>query len=550
MCLLEIWTYSCGHCFEGGFENCGFCRPPYQEVNMVGEGKCPTCLAVEKWLSAVKEPADAAASDSSICGVLALILGNVDCNNPAVDLHDSLYALQHRGQDACGIATSHKSGRIYSCKGKGLASKVFRDSTLIPKLPRFIRLSHLRYPTAGTSSNAKSQPFYVSSNLLDTDKLKEYLDFEAHRHINTDSDSEIMLQVLASQLLQTDKWWVDADDIFTRLEKMFKMTVGGFAFCGMVAGFAVFGARDLNGIRPLVMGSRKNQDGDGMDYMLASESIALDQPGFTDVQDIKPGQAAIIPKGGEPIFRQVHPGLSYTPDIFEYCYFNREDSIIDGISVYESRQNMGYKLLHTIQETLCQLGVEDIDDVIPIPDYGIVPALAVAESLGRPYRHAFSRNRYIFRTFIMPSQEKRRKGKTVLLVDDTIVRGTTSLQVCNMAREAGAKKVYFACTAPPVTHPHIYGIDLATSSEKIVHNRDRKDIAASINADEVISLSLEDLEAACAELSPRSDQRFEVGVFCGKYVTPVSEGYLEDLERTRGECKAERRHRNNPAICG
>ncbi|KAK0112810.1 amidophosphoribosyltransferase [Cadophora gregata] len=498
-----------------------------------------------------------------MCGVLALILGNLDSKDAAIELHNALYALHHRGQDACGIATSHKSGRMYSCKGKGFASKVFRDSALLPELPGFMGLGHLRYPTAGTSSNAASQPFYVSSpygllfshngNLLNTDKLKEYLDRKAHPPINTDSDSEIMLQVLASQLLQRDKRRVDADDIFTGLEKMFKMTVGGFAFCGMVAGFAIFGARDPNGIRPLVMGSRNNRDGKGVDYMLASESIALEQLGFTDVQDIRPGEAVIIPKGGKPIFRQVHPELSYTPDIFEYCYFSREDSTIDGISVYQSRQNMGYKLSHTIWEILGQSSVDDIDVVIPIPDSGVVSALAVAESLQKPYRHAFSRNRYTFRTFIMPSQEKRRKsvqsklnpqrrefeGKTVLLIDDTIARGTTSLRVCNMARDAGAKKVYFAYTAPPVTHPHIYGIDLATSSEMVAHNRDRKAIAASINADEVVFLSLEDLEAACAELSPRPNQRFEVGVFCGRYVTPVSDGYLKKFESTRGKSRIE-----------
>jgi len=422
-------------------------------------------------------------------------------------------------------------------------------------------LGHLRYPTAGTSSNAESQPFYVSSpygllfshngNLLDTEKLKEYLDVEAHRHINTDSDSEIMLQVFASQLLQTHKRRVDAEDLFTGLANMYKITTGGFAFCGMVAGFAIFGARDPNGIRPLVLGSRPNRDGKGMDYMLASESVALDQLGFTDIVDIKPGQAVIIPKGESPIFRQVHPELSYTPDIFEYCYFARPDSIIDGISVYLSRQRMGIKLAETIRKTLGQEVVDKIDVVIPIPESGIVPALSVAEALNLPYRHAFSRNRYIFRTFIMPTQENRAKGvqsklnalrcefegKNVLLIDDTVVRGTTSVQVCLMAREAGAKNVYFASSSPPVTHPHIYGIDLATSTELVAYNRDRKAIAKSINADEVIFITLEDLEAACAEVSPRTDQRFEVGVFCGKYVTPVSQEYLESLEKTRGKSK-------------
>ncbi|TVY83113.1 Amidophosphoribosyltransferase [Lachnellula suecica] len=497
-----------------------------------------------------------------MCGILALISGNIESHDTAIDLHEALYALQHRGQDACGIATSDNSGRISSLKGRGLASAVFQDGALIPTLPGFMGLGHLRYPTAGTSSNAETQPFYVSSpygllfshngNLLDTDKHKEYLKDEAHRHINTDSDSEIMLQVFASQLLQTNKRRVDEEDLFTGLEQMFKRTIGGFAFCGMVAGFAIFGARDPHGIRPLVIGSRPNPDGKGMDHMLASESVALDQLGFTGIEDIKPGQAVIIPKGGSPIFRQVHPQLSYSPDIFEFCYFSSPNSIIDEISVYKSRQSMGFKLAKTIRETLGQEVVDSIDIVVPIPDSGIVPALSVAEALNRPYRHAFSKNRYIFRTFIMPTQEKRRKGvqsklnpvrselkgKNVLLIDDSIVRGTTSLQVCNMAREAGAKKVYFASSSPPVTHPHIYGIDLATSTELVAHKRDRKSIAEVINADEVVFLSLEDLEASCAELSPRPNQGFEVGVFCGRYATPVSQGYLERLEKTRGKPKS------------
>ncbi|KAI1325309.1 phosphoribosyltransferase-like protein [Xylariaceae sp. FL0255] len=493
-----------------------------------------------------------------MCGVLALTSGDVDCDDVAVDLHRGLYALQHRGQDACGIATSNKTGRIYSCRDRGLVSEVFRNGLRIPELPGFMGLGHLRYPTAGTSSNAETQPFYVSSpyeilfshngNLLDTEKLKEYLETKAYRPLKTNSDSEIMLQIFASQLPQTEERRVDAEDLFTGLSNMYKMIVGGFAICGMVPGIAMFGARDPNGIRPLALGSRLNHNGKGLDYMLASESVTLDQLGFTDIRDILPGQAVIIPKGELPIFRQVHPKLSYTPDLFEYCYLSA-DSTMDGISVYESRQKMGLKLADTIRKTLGQNLVDSIDIVVPIPESGTVTALSVAEGLRRTYRQAFSRNRYIFRTFIMSNQESRLKGvqakfyarriefsgKNVLLVDDSIVRGTTSLQVCNMAREAGAKKVYFASSSPPVTHPHIYGIDLPTSTELVAHNRDRKAIAASINADDVIYLGLKDLEAACAELSPRVNQRFEIGVFCGKYVTPVPEGHLERIEKSRGK---------------
>ncbi|KAI9871859.1 MAG: amidophosphoribosyltransferase [Pleopsidium flavum] len=293
----------------------------------------------------------------------------------------------------------------------------------------------------------------------------------------------------------------------------------------MVAGFAIIGARDPYGIRPLVLGSRPNKDGRGMDYMMASESVALDQLGFTNVIDVKPGEAVIIPKGKGPVFRQVHPSLAYAPDIFE------PDSVIDGISVYQSRQRMGLKLAQTIRTTLGQDVVDSIDIVVPIPETSTISALSVAQTLQRPYCQAFVKNRYIFRTFIMPGQEKRRKGvrsklnamrsefkdRNVLLIDDS-----ESLEICSMAREAGAKKVYFASCSPSIT-------------ELIAHERDRQSIAAHINADDVIYQSLVDLEAACAELSPRKNQRFEVGMFCGKYVTPVSEGYLEHLDRIRGQ---------------
>ncbi|TVY39371.1 Amidophosphoribosyltransferase [Lachnellula subtilissima] len=271
----------------------------------------------------------------------------------------------------------------------------------------------------------------------------------------------------------------------------------------MVAGFAIFGARDPHGIRPLVIGSRPNQDGKGLDWMLAS----------------------------------IHSQSSYTPDIFEFFYFSCPNSIIDGISVYESRQNMELRLANTIRKTLGREVVDSIDIVVPIPDSVIVPALSIAEAPNRPYRDVFSRNRYIFQTFIMPNQEKRRKGvqsklnplrcefkdKNVILVEDSIVRGTTSLHVCNMAREAGTKKVYFASSSPAVTYA------IRSTTELVACNRDRQDIATLINADEVVFLTLEDLESACAELSPRPQQRFEVGVFCGRYVTPVSQEYLEKI---------------------
>lgn len=286
---------------------------------------------------------------------------------------------------------------------------------------------------------------------------------------------------------------------------------------------------------------------------MASESVALVQCGYKDFKDILPGQAVFIEKGEEPVFQQVHPLLKYTPDIFEYVYFARPDSVIDGIDVDESRRSMGFTLAETIKKQLGPEKLAEIDVVMPIPETSITSAICVAEALDKPYVQGFVKNRYIFRTFIMPSQKLRQKGvraklnpmpkkfkdKNVLLVDDSIVRGTTSREIVLMTREAGAKKVYFASCAPPITNAHIYGIDLASSSELIAHHRDSTAIAKHIGADDVIYQNLEDLVRACASLSPRNpaEQQFEVGVFCGKYVTPVDDGYFEHLEKVRGESK-------------
>lgn len=512
-----------------------------------------------------------------MCGIIGLVYSDPEVN-AAPELLDGCMYLQHRGQDAAGIVTCGKGGRLYQCKGNGMARDVFTKHRMLGLVGN-MGIAHLRYPTAGSSSNSEAQPFYVNApygislahngNLTNVAELRKYMDEDVHRHINTDSDSELLLNLFAAELATYDKSRVNNNDIFKALEGVYQKIRGAYACIAMLAGYGVFGFRDPHGIRPLVIGERYREDG-SRDYMLASESVVLLAQGFTHYRDILPGEAVIIPKGTMiPEFKQVSPMLSYTPDIFEYVYFARQDSVLDGISVYRSRLKMGTKLALNIANAFARESKDvrsEIDVVIPVPDTARNSALECAGSLNIPYREGFVKNRYVGRTFIMPDQRERRSSvrtklnampsefanKSVLLVDDSIVRGTTSREIVMMAREAGAKNVYFASCAPAIRHNHVHGIDLADTKQLVGYNRSIDEICDEIGADKVFYQTLDDLIDCCKrepDLEKPTDNNersfidleepappiegFEVGVFTGQYVTGDESEYLEQAEIAR-----------------
>ncbi|MDP5239789.1 amidophosphoribosyltransferase [Uliginosibacterium sp. 31-16] len=485
-----------------------------------------------------------------MCGIIGVV-----AKTPVNQLlYDGLQVLQHRGQDAAGIATA-EGGRFHMHKGSGLASEVFRTRNM-RNLAGNWGIGHCRYPTAGSAFNAaEAQPFYVNSpfglmlahngNLTNSDELKREMYLGDLRHMNTNSDSEVLLNVLAHELqvASNGAFRLDEETIFAAVAGTHKRAKGAYAAVVMIAGYGLLAFRDPHGIRPLILG--KHETPEGTEYMVASESVAIDVLGFKPVRDIAPGEAVLIDTQGNLAVRQCAAARPYAPCMFEYVYLARPDSIIDGISVYESRVKMGVYLAEKIKREYSHL---KIDVVIPIPDSSRSAAMELASHLGVAYREGFVKNRYIGRTFIMPGQAVRRKsvrqklnamhqefaGKNVLLVDDSIVRGTTSREIINMAREAGATQVFMASAAPPVRHANVYGIDMPSRTELIAAFRDADQVGAEIGADAMIYQDLEDLKKAVGDLNPAVEQ-FECSCFDGIYVTgDVTPEYLDAVEGGRG----------------
>ena len=490
-----------------------------------------------------------------MCGIVGLV-GTSAVNQR---LYDALTVLQHRGQDAAGIATCGDSGLCVH-KASGLVRDVFDQQHMLG-LKGNIGIGHVRYPTAGCDSDSEAQPFYVNSpygiclahngNLTNSAELAEVLSREDRRHLNTSSDSEVLLNVLASELQRIGTPRIAAADVFAALEAVYRRCRGGYAAVVMIIGYGVVGFRDPHGIRPLVLGQRDTVR--GPEWMLASESVALDSLSFRLVRDIAPGEAGLVDANGRLHSHQCVAPTRHAPCIFEYVYFARPDSKIDNISVYRARMRMGDRLADKI---LRERPNHDIDVVIPIPETSCTSALQLAQRLGLKYREGFIKNRYIGRTFIMPGQEQRQRsvrsklnaidlefrGKNVLLVDDSIVRGTTSAQIIELAREAGARKVYFASAAPPVRFPNVYGIDMPAAHELVASGRSDDEVGRLIGADWLVYQDLVDLIGACRH-EDSSVEEFDTSCFSGDYITgDVTPQYLERLQRERSD-EARRRGR-------
>lgn len=484
-----------------------------------------------------------------MCGVV----GIVSKNEVASDLYEALTVIQHRGQDAAGIATSEEK-RLNSRKQIGLVREVFREHH-IQSLTGKIGIAHVRYPTAGGASRELAQPMYVNSpygisivhngNLVNTDSLCAELAETDRRHLNTNSDSEVILNIFAHELQQIGGVQPSKEEIFEAVTRMQSRLFGAYSIIIMINNVGLVAVRDPHGIRPLIIGKR-DEDLMGAEYMIASESAAIDALDFKIIDDIAAGETIFISKEGKMSRSKSQKAVKHSPCIFEYVYLARPDSVIDKVSVHKARQRMGTYLGEKI---LSQYPEHEIDVVIPIPESSTTSANEVAKKMGLPYREGFVKNRYIGRTFIMPKQEMRRKsvkrklnpitmefaGKNVLLVDDSIVRGTTSKQIVEMAREAGAKKVFFASAAPPIRFQNVYGIDMAATTELIAHQKDEGQIAEYIGADWLVYQNLEDLIRSAKE-GNKEIENFETSIFDGEYLDDqVSSDYLKNLEVLRSD---------------
>ncbi|RMG60162.1 MAG: amidophosphoribosyltransferase [Gammaproteobacteria bacterium] len=488
-----------------------------------------------------------------MCGIIGIV-GHQPVNQA---LYDGLTVLQHRGQDAAGIVTCDQ-GQFFLRKDNGLVRDVF-NAHHMQLLRGNMGIGHVRYPTAGTSSSAEAQPFYVNSpygivlghngNLTNAAELKEELFKQDRRHINTRSDSEILLNILAQELLKQKGLKLTPNDVFEAVAGVHRRVRGAYAVVAMITDYGILAFRDPYGIRPAVFGYRDTPE--GREVMVASESVALDTQGFTLERDLQPGEALFIEPNGMVHTRVCAEQTVLSPCIFEHVYFARPDSVMDDVFVHKARMRMGEKLAARIRR---EWPDHDIDVVIPIPDTSRTSAMELAAELGLKYREGFIKNRYIGRTFIMPGQQQRKKSvrqklnpiaaefkdKNVLLVDDSIVRGTTSREIVRMARDVGARKVYFASAAPPIRYPNIYGIDMPSSEELIAWNRTEEEVARAIEVDRLIYQDLDDLIDAVRAGNP-SIERFDTSVFTGEYITEVNDDYFEQLKAERGE-QARRQH--------
>jgi amidophosphoribosyltransferase len=497
-----------------------------------------------------------------MCGVV----GTVSHSPVNQLLYDALLLLQHRGQDAAGIATMN--GNSFTMhKANGLVRDVFRTRNM-RSLMGNAGIGQVRYPTAGSaSSEEEAQPFYVSApygiilahngNLTNAPSLRVEMAYRDRRHINTSSDTEVLLNVLADELQkETNSAALDEGAMFNAVTQVAKRVKGSYAVVSLIAGYGLLAFRDPFGIRPLCIGRIDTPQ--GPEWMVASESVALEGLGFTFVRDVNPGEAIYIDLDGNFYSRQCVNDAVLTPCIFEYVYMARPDSTIDGVTVYNVRMRMGDYLAEKIRK---ETNVGEIDVVMPIPDSSRPAAMQVAKKLGVDYREGFFKNRYIGRTFIMPGQAVRKKSvrqklnamriefkdKTVLIVDDSIVRGTTSYEIVQMARESGAKKVIFASAAPPVRFPNVYGIDMPTRSELVAYGRTDEEINKMIGADQLIYQSVEDMKQAVRDINP-DILNFEASCFDGNYITgDINESYLDALEAARNTSAAKADRQRDPA---